>query len=107
MHAKRWGDSCRDTPLGGFLADRVDPIVVPPHEYNETARTPTVLFARTDQSVSSKNRKLLVHRTDFLEAGSRDIHRATGDGIESGLDRLEIDRSVDWLPEADQGEARS
>jgi hypothetical protein len=53
-----------------------------------------------------EQKKSLIHRTDFLETCSRDIHRSTGDAIESGLDRLEIDRSVDWLSKADKGKVR-
>jgi hypothetical protein len=47
-----------------------------------------------------KQKKPLIHQTDFLETCSRDIHGSTGDAIESGLDRLEIDGSIDWLPKA-------
>jgi hypothetical protein len=50
-----------------------------------------------------KQKKSFIHWTDFLETCSRDIHRSTGNAIESRLDRLEIDRSIDWLPKADKG----
>src|SRR5258707_2674288 len=52
-----------------------------------------------------KQKKSLIHQTDFLETCARDIHRSTGDAIEIGLDRPEIDGSIDRLPKADKSKA--
>src|SRR5260370_1183699 len=79
-----------------------------PVRYNRVTCVPQTMLLCPDGPVCVlvKQKKSLIHQTDFLETCSRDIHRSTGDAIESGLDRLEIDGSIDWLPEADQSKAR-
>src|SRR4051794_35812147 len=67
---------------------------------------PVLLCPERPIRILVEQEETFIHQADFLQTGASDVHGATSDAIEIGLDRLGVDRFVNRLPQADQGEIR-